>query len=285
MSAAAKLDRLADDIVRYFGAPDLTPVRAEAEAAFAELRRELNRGTVRSASPTDDGGWTANVWVKQGILLGFRLGKLIECPSPRPFAFFDKDSLPVRQFSLDDQVRIVPGGTTVRDGAYLAPGVICMPPSYINIGAYVDTGTMVDSHVIVGSCAQVGKRVHLSATVQVGGVLEPVNAAPVVIQDEVMVGGACGIYEGTRVEARAVLAAGVVLTRATPVYDLVKECIHRAEGDRPLVIPAGAVVVPGSRAVTRGKGPEWGVSLYTPVIVKYRDEKTDRSVELEQWLR
>jgi 2,3,4,5-tetrahydropyridine-2,6-dicarboxylate N-succinyltransferase len=225
-----------------------------------------------------------NVWVKQGILLGFRLGELMEMGC-EDLSFVDKDTFPLRQFRIEDKVRIVPGGSSVREGAYLAPSVICMPPMYINVGAYVDEGTLVDSHALVGSCAQIGKRVHLSAAAQVGGVLEPVNAAPVVIEDDVLVGGNCGIYEGTRVGARAVLGAGTVLTRSTPLYDLVNGEIYRSSEDQPLVVPEGAVVVPGSRTISRGKGQEWGLSLYSPVIVKYRDEKTDRGVELEDLLR
>jgi 2,3,4,5-tetrahydropyridine-2-carboxylate N-succinyltransferase len=200
-------------------------------------------------------------------------------------SFVDKDTFPARHFSVADRVRVVPGGSSVRLGAYIAPSVICMPPMFINVGAYIDEGTMIDSHALVGSCAQVGKRVHLSAAAQVGGVLEPVNAAPVVIEDDVLVGGNCGIYEGTLVRARAVLGAGTILTRSTPLYDLVRGAVYRASGDKPLEVPENAVVVPGSRAVHRGKAAEWGVSLYTPVIVKYRDEKTEQGIELEEWLR
>ncbi|HVB40100.1 MAG TPA: 2,3,4,5-tetrahydropyridine-2,6-dicarboxylate N-succinyltransferase [Terriglobales bacterium] len=275
---------LADTIQRFTALADLEPCRAEAEAAFAELKQQLNRGALRAAEPTAS-GWRVNVWVKQGILLGFRLGRLEAQPAAPPLQAFDKHTLPVRTFTIADKVRLVPGGTSVRDGAYLAPGVICMPPAYVNIGAYVGAGTLIDSHALVGSCAQVGARVHLSAAAQIGGVLEPVNAAPVVIEDDVLIGGNCGIYEGTRVGARAVLASGTILTASTPVYDLVRETVYRAAEGAPLMIPPDAVVVPGSRAVTRGKGPEWGLSLYTPVIVKYRDDKTARAVELEQWLR
>ena len=281
------LDQLSAAIPRLFAHPDLDAVRTEADAAFVELRRLLDRGLARAATPDPaaPGGWRTPVWVKQGILLGFRLGRLAEFPAAEPFRFFDKHTLPLHNFTVDDQVRIVPGGTTIRDGAYLAPGVICMPPAYVNIGAYVGTGTLIDSHALVGSCAQIGSRVHVSAAAQIGGVLEPVNAAPVIVEDEAMIGGNCGVYEGTRIGAGAVLASGTVLTRSTPVYDLVRERILRAEGDLPLIIPPAAVVVPGARAVTRGKGPEWGLSLYTPVIVKYRDDKTARAVELEDWLR
>lgn len=278
------MSALAATILRLCAFADLEPHRAEAEAAFAELKQQLNRGEARAAEPGVE-GWQVNVWVKQGILLGFRLGRLQQQPAAPPLQAFDKHTLPVRSFTLADQVRLVPGGSTVRDGAYLAPGVICMPPAYVNIGAYVGAGTLIDSHALVGSCAQVGARVHLSAAAQIGGVLEPVHAAPVIIEDDAMIGGNCGVYEGTRVGARAVLASGTVLTASTPVYDLVRESIHRAGAGQPLTIPPDAVVVPGSRAVPRGKGPEWGLALYTPVIVKYRDDKTARAVELEQWLR
>jgi 2,3,4,5-tetrahydropyridine-2-carboxylate N-succinyltransferase len=226
-----------------------------------------------------------NAWVKQGILLGFRLGELRDMSGEGPLSFVDKSTFPVRRFSTRDKVRVVPGGSSVRTGAYVAPGVICMPPMFVNAGAYVDEGTMIDSHALVGSCAQVGKRVHLSAAAQIGGVLEPVNASPVIIEDDVLVGGNCGVYEGTRVRQGAVLAAGVILTRSTPVYDLVREDVVRSAADHPLVIPENAVVVPGSRAIRKGKAVEWGLSLYTPVIVKYRDEKTQTSIELEDWLR
>ncbi len=275
---------LAREIARLFALPDLAPERAAALAAFAELRRQLNAGQARAAEPTPQ-GWQTNAWVKQGILLGFRLGELTEHDASPPFSFFDKSTLPARRFALTDQVRIVPGGSTVRDGAYLAPGVICMPPAYVNIGAWVGAGTLIDSHALVGSCAQVGARVHLSAAAQVGGVLEPVHAAPVIVEDDVFIGGNCGVYEGTRVGARAVLASGVILTRSVPVYDLVRETIYRASDAAPLAIPPGAVVVPGARAVTKGQGPAWGLSLAAPVIVKYRDQKTEAAASLEDWLR
>jgi 2,3,4,5-tetrahydropyridine-2-carboxylate N-succinyltransferase len=225
-----------------------------------------------------------NAWVKQGILLGFRLGVLEGMPG-EGLSFVDKDTYPVRRFSAGDGIRIVPGGSSVRAGAYVARGVVCMPPMYINAGAYVDEGTMVDSHALVGSCAQVGKRVHVSAAAQIGGVLEPVNASPVIIEDDVLVGGNCGIYEGTIVRKGAVLASGTILTRGTPVFDLVNGAILRATTDMPLIIPQDAVVVPGSRAVSKGKGQEWGLSLYAPVIVKYRDDKTTLSTTLEDLLR
>jgi 2,3,4,5-tetrahydropyridine-2-carboxylate N-succinyltransferase len=253
-----------------------------ARKVFLEFRDELTQGKIRAAEKIDS-RWTVNAWVKQGILLGFRLGILQEMPAG--LSFVDKDTFPARRFTVTDRVRVVPGGSSVRVGAYIAPSVICMPPMFINVGAYVDEGTMVDSHALVGSCAQIGKRVHLSAAAQVGGVLEPVNAAPVIIEDDVLVGGNCGIFEGTLVRARAVLGAGTILTRSTPLYDLVKGDVYRATAVSPLEVPENAVVVPGSRAVKKGKGADWNLSLYTPVIVKYRDEKTDRGIELEDWLR
>jgi 2,3,4,5-tetrahydropyridine-2-carboxylate N-succinyltransferase len=255
----------------------------DARRLFLEFRDQLTRGNIRSAEKID-GRWVANAWVKHGILLGFRLGELTES-NCGALTFVDKDTFPPRQFSRTDRVRMVPGGSSVRLGAYVAASVICMPPMFINVGAYVDEGTMVDSHALVGSCAQVGKRVHLSAGAQIGGVLEPVHAAPVIIEDDVLVGGNCGIYEGTLVRARAVLGAGTILTRSTPLYDLVRGEVHRAGPETPLEVPEGAVVVPGSRAVKKGVAAELGISLYTPVIVKYRDEKTDRGIELEDWLR
>jgi 2,3,4,5-tetrahydropyridine-2-carboxylate N-succinyltransferase len=254
-----------------------------ARPAFLEFRDALTQGKIRAAEKIDD-RWVVNIWVKHGILLGFRLGELVET-GDAALTFVDKDTFPARQFSLADRVRIVPGGSSVRLGAYVAPSVICMPPMFINVGAYVDEGTMVDSHALVGSCAQVGKRVHLSAAAQIGGVLEPVNAAPVIIEDDVLVGGNCGVYEGTLVRARAVLGAGTILTRSTPLYDLVRDEVYRATAESVLEVPEGAVVVPGSRAVKKGAAAKLGISLYTPVIVKYRDEKTDRGIELEDWLR
>jgi len=255
----------------------------EARKVFLDFREQLTQGKIRAAEKID-GKWKVNVWVKQGILLGFRLGELTRMGDDACLSFVDKDTFPVRRFAVEDRVRVVPGGSSVRMGAYVAPGVICMPPTFINVGAYVDEGTMVDSHALVGSCAQIGKRVHLSAAAQIGGVLEPVNAAPVIIEDDVLVGGNSGVYEGTLVRARAVLGAGTILTRSTPLYDLVRGKIYRTT-DEPLEIPEGAVVVPGSRAVTKAKGAEWKLSLYTPVIVKYRDEKTETGIELEEWLR
>ncbi len=254
----------------------------EARQTFFEFRDQLTQGKIRAAENID-GRWMVNIWVKQGILLGFRLGELADMSAG--LSFVDKDTFPARRFTVADRVRVVPGGSSVREGAYVAPSVICMPPMFINVGAYVDEGTMVDSHALVGSCAQVGKRVHLSAAAQIGGVLEPINAAPVIIEDDVLVGGNCGVYEGTLVRARAVLGAGTILTRSTPLYDLVRGEVYRATAEAPLEVPADAVVVPGSRAVKKGPAADWNLSLYTPVIVKYRDEKTDRGIELEEWLR
>ena len=256
----------------------------EARRIFLEFRDELTKGNIRAAEKIG-GQWIVNMWVKQGILLGFRLGELAEMNDGATLSFVDKDTFPARRFSVEDKVRVVPGGSSVRVGAYVAPSVICMPPMFINVGAYVDEGTMVDSHALVGSCAQIGKRVHLSAAAQIGGVLEPVNASPVIIEDDVLVGGNCGVYEGTLVRTRAVLGAGTVLTRSIPLYDLVRGTMYKASESAPLEVPENAVVVPGSRAVKKGQAAEWNLSLYTPVIVKYRDEKTDRGIELEDWLR
>ena len=263
------------------------PVEEEgaARVAFLELKAALNSGVVRAAERGADGQWRANAWVKAGILLGFRLGRLQPAATGGPFPFYDKDTFPLRRTTLDEGVRIVPGGSAIRDGCYVAPGVVCMPPMYINVGAYVDEGTMVDSHALVGSCAQIGRRVHLSAGAQIGGVLEPAGALPVIIEDEVLVGGNCGVYEGTVVRERAVLAPGTLLTGGTAVFDLVYDRVYRRESERSLEIPAGAVVVPGTRPVSTGPGARAGVGLYTPVIVKYRDEKTETSVRLEELLR
>jgi len=256
----------------------------EARKIFLDFREQLTQGKIRAAEKVN-GRWVAQVWVKQGILLGFRLGELHQMAGDGSLSFVDKDTFPARRFAVEDHVRVVPGGSSVRTGAYVAPGVICMPPMFINVGAYVDEGTMVDSHALVGSCAQIGKRVHLSAGAQIGGVLEPVNALPVVIEDDVLVGGNCGVYEGTLVRARAVLGAGTILTRSTPLYDLVRSEIYRATDQAGLEVPENAVVVPGSRALEKEPAAKWNLSLYAPVIVKYRDEKTDRRLELEDWLR
>jgi 2,3,4,5-tetrahydropyridine-2-carboxylate N-succinyltransferase len=262
--------------------------RDEARACFAELRQALARGELRAAEP-DPGsptGWRVNAWVKQGILLGFRHGDVVDQSMDHGrLSFFDKDTLPLKRFDAAAGVRIVPGGSAVRDGAFLGKGVVCMPPMYVNVGAYVGEGSMIDSHALVGSCAQVGMRVHVSAGAQIGGVLEPVGALPVIVEDDVLVGGNTGIYEGAVVKARAVIGAGTVLTGSTPVYDLPNGRILKPEAGAPLVVPEGAVVVPGARAVTVGAGREWGLSLATPVIVKYRDLKTDARTGLEAWLR
>jgi len=248
----------------------------------------LNSGEARAAQPDAKSatGWRVNAWVKKGILLGFRLGTIVEMgPYPSRQAFFDKSSYPLKAITKETGVRIVPGGSSIRDGSYIARGVVCMPPMFINVGAYVDEGTMVDSHALIGSCAQVGKNCHISAAAQIGGVIEPVGALPVIIEDEVMIGGNAGVYEGTLVKKRAVLGTGTILNRSTPVYDLVKERIYTAKDDDPLVIPEEAIVVPGSRAVSQPTGKQWGLSLYAAVIVKYRDSKTDARVQLEDLLR
>lgn len=275
------------EIERHFAAGAAAVGDHNAEQAFHQLRHALEAGQLRAAEPDalTPLGWRVNAWVKQGILLGFRIGRLREVNFGGGLSFVDKDTYPARQFTPKDNVRVVPGGSSVRAGAYLAPGVVMMPPAYVNVGAYVGTGTMVDSHALVGSCAQIGERVHLSASAQIGGVLEPVNASPVIIEDDALVGGNTGVYEGTVVRRGAVLAAGVILTRGTPVYDVVRGEIHRATRELPLVIPEGAVVVPGARAIGHGKGQEWGLSVATPVIVKYRDEKTELSTALEDLLR
>src|SRR2546421_1611773 len=255
-------------------------------ALFAEFKEALNRGEIRAAERDRDGNWHTNAWVKQGILLGFRMGAIVDMsPADGSLRFLDKNTYPLHSFTLKDRVRIVPGGSSIRDGAYIAPGVVCMPPMFVNAGAYVDEGTMIDSHALVGSCAQIGKRVHLSAAAQIGGVLEPAGAMPVIIEDGVIVGGNCGVYEGAIVRERAVLASGTIITGSTPGFDLGRDQIYRRSGEEPLEIPAGAVVIPGSRAIRTNKAREWGLSLYAPVIVKYRDEKTDASTQLEEALR
>ncbi len=253
---------------------------------YEAFKSALRRGEIRSAEKDADGNWHANAWVKQGILLGFRMGRMVEMSKPtETFRFFDKDTFPLRPMTLEDGVRIVMGGSTIRDGSYVAPNVVLVPPCYVNVGAYVDEGTMIDSHALVGSCAQIGKRVHLSAAAQIGGVLEPVGAVPVIIEDDVLVGGNTGVYEGTIVRERAVLASGVILTRSTPLFDLPNKTIIKSDGEKPLEVPAGAVVVQGSREITSGFGKENGLSIYCPIIVKYRDEKTDASTKLEDYLR
>jgi 2,3,4,5-tetrahydropyridine-2-carboxylate N-succinyltransferase len=256
-----------------------------ARTAFDRLKAGLNAGTIRAAERDPHGVWQVNQWVKAGILLGFRLGKVVPAASDGPIPFFDKDTYPVQRLTVEAGVRVVPGGSAIRDGCHLGRGVVCMPPMYVNVGAFVDEGTMIDSHALVGSCAQVGKRVHLSAGAQLGGVLEPIGALPVIVEDDAMIGGNCGVYEGIIVREGAVLAAGTILTGAMVLYDLVRDCVYRPEEGRPLEVPSGAVVVPGSRPVRSGPGLRQGLQLYAPVIVKYRDEKTELSTKLEELLR
>jgi 2,3,4,5-tetrahydropyridine-2,6-dicarboxylate N-succinyltransferase len=274
-------------IEQLFDAPP--PQYTEAHfQLFREFKDALNRGEMRAAEPDASArtGWRVNAWVKKGILLGFRIGTIVDMSiDAQRQPFFDKSTYPVKTFAATSGVRIVPGGSSIRDGCYVAKGVTCMPPMYINVGAYVDEGTMIDSHALVGSCAQVGKKCHISAASQIGGVLEPVGALPVIIEEEVLVGGNCGIYEGTVVKRRAVLGTGTILNRSTPVYDVVTGKILSATDDEPLVIPENAVVVAGSRSISHGRGKDWNLSLYTPVIVKYRDAKTDTKVQLEDLLR
>ncbi|HVT38691.1 MAG TPA: 2,3,4,5-tetrahydropyridine-2,6-dicarboxylate N-succinyltransferase [Gemmatimonadaceae bacterium] len=277
---------LAERIEELFAVPPGEPAPDGARTVIDRLLIALESGSVRSAQRGPQGTWRAVPWVKRGILAAFRFGEMRDYSLPgQPFSFVDKDTIPPQRFGMERHVRIVPGGSTIRRGVYVGAGVVCMPPMFVNVGAHVGAGTMIDSHALVGSCAQVGERCHISAAAQIGGVLEPVNAAPVIVEDDVVVGGNCGVYEGTVVRARAVLAAGVVLTRGTPVYDLVHQVVYRATADIALEIPSGAVVVPGARAVKSGWGAEQGLSLQTPVIVKYRDEKTDLAVSLEDWLR
>lgn len=278
------LDELQRRVEAIASTPQSEHLPDDTRSVIDALLDALEAGEVRSAARDSDGVWRVNAWVKRGILLGFRIGRL-ESSGGETLAFVDKDTYPIRRFGVDANVRIVPGGSSIRRGSYLAPNVVCMPPMYVNVGAYVDTATMIDSHALVGSCAQIGKRVHVSAAAQIGGVLEPVNATPVIIEDDVLVGGNCGVYEGTIVRSRAVLAAGVILTRGTPVFDLVNERVYRATVDAPLEIPEAAVVVPGARTIKDGWGAEHHLSLQAPVIVKYRDEKTDLATALESWLR
>ena len=281
------MSTLADDVASVV-ARGAQAENAEAREVFARLRSALSAGEVRAAEPDPAGiaGWRVNAWVKQGILLGFRAGEIADVSADHgKWPFFDKDTLPLKKFDTAAGIRVVPGGSTVRDGAFIGRGVICMPPMYINIGAYVGEGTLVDSHALVGSCAQIGSRVHLSAAAQIGGVLEPVGALPVIVEDDVLVGGNCGVYEGSVVKRRAVLAAGTILTGSTPIYDLPNSRVIVPESGQPVVVPEGAVVVPGARAVTAPQGRDWGLSLATPVIVKYRDDRTDARTALEQWIR
>jgi 2,3,4,5-tetrahydropyridine-2-carboxylate N-succinyltransferase len=278
---------LAETIAQLFG-QGAQADKAAAREAFFELQKKLSAGEVRAAEPdpASPSGWRVNTWVKQGILLGFRFGDTVDVSSDHgKWPFYDKDTMPLKKPGLAAGVRIVPGGSTIREGAFVDRTVVCMPPMYVNIGAYIGEGSLVDSHALVGSCAQIGKRVHLSAAAQIGGVIEPVGAMPVIVEDDVLVGGNTGVYEGAVIKQRAVLAAGVVITGSTPIYDLPNGRIIRAEPNQPVVVPEGAVVVPGSRAVTVGQGREWGLSLATPVIVKYRDDRTDTRTELEAWIR
>jgi len=287
MTNALSQDELRHHIEHWFSLGAEAVGDPDALGAFRTLRNALESGTVRSAEPdaSEPTGWRVNPWVKRGILLGFRLGHLESVGNDAVLSCVDKNTFPTRRFSPEQGIRIVTGGSAVRAGAYLAPGVVVVPPAYVNTGSYIDEGTLVDSHALVGSCAQIGKRVHLSAAAQIGGVLEPVNASPVIIEDDVLVGGNTGVYEGTIVRSKAVLAAGTVLTRGTPVYDLPNDTVIRATAETSLIIPSGAVVVPGSRAIQRGAGKELGLSVYTPIIVKYRDEKTELSTALEDILR
>ena len=278
---------LADSITELFSQGSAASKDAAREL-FAQFRAELAAGRVRAAEPdpASPTGWRVNVWVKQGILLGFRFGDVVDMGIGKGrLPFFDEDTLPLKPLDVASRVRLVPGGSSIRDGAYLGKDIICMPPMFINIGAYVGDGTLVDSHALVGSCAQIGQRVHLSAAAQIGGVIEPVGAMPVIVEDDVLVGGSCGVYEGAIIKRRAVLASGTIITGSTPIYDLPNERIIKPEPGQPLVVPEGAVVVPGARQVSVGAGREWGLSLATPVIVKYRDERTDARTELERWIR
>jgi 2,3,4,5-tetrahydropyridine-2-carboxylate N-succinyltransferase len=282
------ISNLESQIESFFALPASELIiehREQALPVFTEFKNALNRGEVRAASRNSEGQWVVHEWVKRGILLGFRLGGLMDYSIDDNFRFFDKETYPTKRLTINDGVRIVPGGSTVRDGSYLGQGVTIMPPAYINVGAWVGDGTMVDSHALIGSCAQVGKRCHISAAAQIGGVLEPVGALPVIIEDEVLVGGNCGVYEGAIVRERAILASGVVLTGSTPIFDAIRGEVYRRAGERPLEVPEGAVVVPGSRAITVGAAKDWGLSVYAPIIIKYRDEKTEASVKLEEFLR
>jgi 2,3,4,5-tetrahydropyridine-2-carboxylate N-succinyltransferase len=278
---------LPSQIEALFDAPPSSYAK-EHRVLFATFKAALNRGEIRAAEPDSSSptGWRVNAWVKKGILLGFRMSDTVDMSiDPRRQPFFDKASYPVQAISLQDGIRIVPGGSSIRDGVHIARGVICMPPMFVNVGAYVGEGTMIDSHALVGSCAQVGRNCHISAASQIGGVIEPIGAMPVIIEDDVLVGGNSGIYEGTIVKRRAVIGTGTILNRSIPVYDLVRDAVYSASEDKPLVIPEGAVVVPGSRAVSHPVGVKWGLSLQTAVIVKYRDEKTGARIQLEDLLR
>jgi len=281
------MTELAEEITTLFEQGGSAP-KQQARDAFARLRAELSAGRVRAAEPDPSSptGWRVNIWVKQGILLALRWGDVIDVGVGKGrWPFLDKDTLPLKRLDLASRVRVIPGGSSIRDGAYLGTGVICAPPMYINVGAYVGDGSFVDSHALVGSCAQIGANVHLSAAAQIGGVLEPVGAMPVIVEDGALIGGNCGVYEGAVIKRRAVLGAGTIITGSTPIYDLPNGVIIKPAPGQPIVVPEGAVVVQGARPVTSGKGAEWGLSLATPVIVKYRDEKTDARTELESWIR
>jgi 2,3,4,5-tetrahydropyridine-2,6-dicarboxylate N-succinyltransferase len=277
-----------EEVINRLAAAGMDAPRDEARQAFTALRAALSEGTVRAAEPdaAAPGGWRVNAWVKRGILIGFRFGETIDMSADHGrWPFFDKDTLPLKSIGAWSAVRLVPGGSTVRDGAWLGRGVICMPPMFVNIGAYVGDESLIDSHALVGSCAQIGSRVHVSAAAQIGGVIEPIGALPVIVEDDVLVGGNCGVYEGTIVKRRAVLAAGTILTASTPLYDLANDRVIEPVPGAPLVVPEGAVVVPGTRPLTSGRGREWGLSIATPIIVKYRDEKTSARTALESWIR
>jgi 2,3,4,5-tetrahydropyridine-2-carboxylate N-succinyltransferase len=280
---------LREQIEHWYSQPATSLDEEAALRCFEEFKMLLNNGSARSAEPKPvgdhAGGWVVNDWVKKGILLGFKLGKLIDVSINEQFRYFDKNTYPLKKLSVEDEVRIVPGGSSVRDGCFIAKNVVIMPPAYVNVGAYVDEGTMIDSHALVGSCAQIGKRVHLSAASQIGGVLEPIGALPVIVEDQVFIGGNCGIYEGTIVKRRAVIGAGVLLTASMPVYDLVKSQIYRRTDHSPLVIPEGAVVIQGSRHVDLPFAKQHHIAIYTPVIIKYRNEDTDAATVLEESLR
>ena len=277
------LEKLATSVEAIYNSRNFK-LNSDVEDIFYQFMQALNMGWIRIAEKVEN-EWNINHWVKKGILLGFKIGKLVDISINENFVFYDKSTYPLKKISLKDNIRIVPGGSSIRDGSFVSPGVVCMPPMYINVGAYVDEDTMIDSHALVGSCAQIGKRVHISAAAQIGGVLEPISARPVIIEDDVLIGGNCGIYEGILIRQRAVIAASTIITGSTPVYDLVNEKIYRKEGDAPLEIPEGAVVIPGSRSISKGWGQKNGLSIQTPLIVKYRDSKTGKSVELEDVLR
>jgi 2,3,4,5-tetrahydropyridine-2-carboxylate N-succinyltransferase len=277
------LEKLAKSVETIYDSRN-NKLSPDVEEIFSQFIRALNMGWIRIAEKVGN-DWKINHWVKKGILIGFKIGKLVDISINDNFVFYDKSTYPLKKISLNDNIRIVPGGSSIRDGSFVSSGVVCMPPMYINVGAYVDEETMIDSHALVGSCAQIGKRVHLSAAAQIGGVLEPISARPVIIEDDVLVGGNCGIYEGTLIRQKAVIAASTILTGSTPVYDLVNEKVYRKQGDTPLEIPEGAVVIPGSRSISKGWGQQNRLSIQTPLIVKYRDSKTSKSVELEDLLR